>query len=65
MKKGIITAVLSISMICAAVNPTEGLAKDNYQDNLVKVASIDVSSYPKLDNKTIIEANRRQARNRR
>ena len=52
-------------MICAAVNPTEGLAKDNYQDNLVKVASIDVSSYPKLDNKTIIEANRRQARNRR
>lgn len=52
-------------MICAAVNPTEGLAKDNYQDNLVGVASIDVSSYPKLDNKTIIEANRRQARNRR
>ncbi len=52
-------------MICAAVNPTEGLAKDNYQDNLVKVASIDVSSYPKLENKTIIEANRRQARNRR
>ncbi len=62
MKKRIITLVLAITMVLQTMVPLTGFAKETTpeQNNLVKVGTIDIKSYPRLDAKTVQEANRRK-----
>ncbi|WP_311491979.1 InlB B-repeat-containing protein [uncultured Anaerococcus sp.] len=62
MKKRIITFLLAIIMIFEIMMPVRAVAKEitPKQNNLVRVGSIDVKSYPKPNVKIIQEANRQQ-----
>ncbi|WP_297393397.1 InlB B-repeat-containing protein, partial [uncultured Peptoniphilus sp.] len=62
MKKRIITLALAIIMVFETIMPVAGFAKENTpeQNNLVKVGTIDIKSYPQIDAKIAQEANRRK-----
>ena len=62
MKKRIFTLALAIIMVLQTMMPVAGFAKEitPEQNNLVKVGTIDIKSYPQIDAKTAQEANRRK-----